>query len=320
MGKSPEAFRTISEVAEWLGVQAHVLRFWESKFSQVKPVKRAGGRRYYRPNDMLLIGGIKKLLYEDGFTIKGVQKILREEGMHHVAQMSQPLSDVTLSEMRDDAVSAPSPGEAVETESGAPFQQAAAPVETASLGKDEAQVSETEDEIEPASTPASEAMNQPPTAAPQDIDTPAEPEKVAETTATALSPSLGPMKPTVVPKMTLPGGDIAMPDPSLLSDLENDVPDFLRTTSDRAPPRKPAVSNAASPRDQLASETTPTKASRPRIIDVAPFKPEETFPTTPGLISALTRAKALPMSNVDQIAPLLTQLTAMRDRLIEPAG
>lgn len=89
--KSPDAFRTISEVAEWLGVQAHVLRFWESKFTQVKPVKRAGGRRYYRPNDMRLLGGIKKLLHDDGLTIKGVQKILREQGINHVAGFSQGL-------------------------------------------------------------------------------------------------------------------------------------------------------------------------------------------------------------------------------------
>ncbi|MEO0918229.1 MAG: MerR family transcriptional regulator, partial [Pseudomonadota bacterium] len=104
MTKSPDAFRTISEVAEWLGVQAHVLRFWESKFSQVKPVKRAGGRRYYRPNDMLLLGGIRKLLHEDGMTIKGVQKILREEGMAHVADMSPPLDDVTAAQVDADLV------------------------------------------------------------------------------------------------------------------------------------------------------------------------------------------------------------------------
>lgn len=91
MDKSPDAFRTISEVAEWLGVQTHVLRFWESKFSQVKPVKRAGGRRYYRPSDMQLLGGIKKLLHDDGMTIKGVQKLLREEGVSHVAGFSKDL-------------------------------------------------------------------------------------------------------------------------------------------------------------------------------------------------------------------------------------
>ncbi len=86
--KSPDAFRTISEVADWLGVQAHVLRFWESKFPQVKPVKRAGGRRYYRPADMELIGGIKTLLHDQGMTIKGVQKILKEEGVAHVSSFS----------------------------------------------------------------------------------------------------------------------------------------------------------------------------------------------------------------------------------------
>ena len=74
MTKSADAFRTISEVADWLDTPTHVLRFWESKFSQIKPVKRAGGRRYYRPQDMLLIGGIKKLLHHDGLTIKGAQK------------------------------------------------------------------------------------------------------------------------------------------------------------------------------------------------------------------------------------------------------
>lgn len=95
MQKSPDAFRTISEVADWLGVQAHVLRFWESKFSQIKPIKRAGGRRYYRPADMQLLGGIKKLLHEDGMTIKGVQKTLREEGTGFVCNMSPPLDAVT---------------------------------------------------------------------------------------------------------------------------------------------------------------------------------------------------------------------------------
>jgi resuscitation-promoting factor RpfA len=91
MEKSPDAFRTISEVADWLGVPTHVLRFWESRFPQVKPVKRAGGRRYYRPADMMLLGGIKRLLHDDGLTIRGVQKMLREEGVRHVSSFSQPL-------------------------------------------------------------------------------------------------------------------------------------------------------------------------------------------------------------------------------------
>ncbi|WP_299982909.1 MerR family transcriptional regulator [uncultured Ruegeria sp.] len=104
MSKSPDAFRTISEVADWLGVQAHVLRFWESKFTHVKPVKRAGGRRYYRPNDMRLLGGIKKLLHEDGTTIKGVQRILREQGVAHVASLSPNLDENTPAPQGDDTV------------------------------------------------------------------------------------------------------------------------------------------------------------------------------------------------------------------------
>ena len=91
MIKSADAFRTISEVAEWLDTETHVLRFWESKFSQIKPVKRAGGRRYYRPKDMLIIGGIKKLLHEDGLTIKGTQRIIKDKGLNYVSNLSKPL-------------------------------------------------------------------------------------------------------------------------------------------------------------------------------------------------------------------------------------
>ena len=84
MDKSPEAFRTISEVADALDVPPHVLRFWETRFTPGKPVKRGGGRRYYRPEDVRLLRGIRGLLYDDGMTIKGVQKILREKGVRHV--------------------------------------------------------------------------------------------------------------------------------------------------------------------------------------------------------------------------------------------
>ena len=80
MAKSPGAFRTISEVASDLDVPQHVLRFWETKFSQIKPLKRGGGRRYYRPDDVELLRRIRALLYHDGYTIKGVQKVLRENG------------------------------------------------------------------------------------------------------------------------------------------------------------------------------------------------------------------------------------------------
>ena len=84
MQKEPDAFRTISEVADELDVPQHVLRFWETRFSQVRPMKRAGGRRYYRPQDVDLLRGIRRLLYDEGYTIKGVQKILRQHGVAHV--------------------------------------------------------------------------------------------------------------------------------------------------------------------------------------------------------------------------------------------
>jgi DNA-binding transcriptional MerR regulator len=87
--KSAEAFRTISEVALELDVPQHVLRFWESRFTQIKPVKRAGGRRYYRPEDVDLLKGIRALLYGDGFTIKGVQKVLKDRGLRHVADVGR---------------------------------------------------------------------------------------------------------------------------------------------------------------------------------------------------------------------------------------
>ena len=83
-GKSDSAFRTISEVAEALAVKPHVLRFWESKFDEIQPVKRAAGRRYYRPEDVALIAGIKHLLHEQGMTIKGVQKHLKENSVSDV--------------------------------------------------------------------------------------------------------------------------------------------------------------------------------------------------------------------------------------------
>ena len=82
--KSPEAFRTISEVSKDLSLPQHVLRFWETKFSQSKPIKRGGGRRYYRPEDVDLLKGIKNLLYNDGYTIRGVQKVIKENGSKNI--------------------------------------------------------------------------------------------------------------------------------------------------------------------------------------------------------------------------------------------
>ncbi len=88
MDKAPDAFRTISEVAADLDIPQHVLRFWETKFSQIKPMKRSGGRRYYRPDDVDLLRGIRRLLYGEGYTIRGVQRILKEHGIGSVQRLA----------------------------------------------------------------------------------------------------------------------------------------------------------------------------------------------------------------------------------------
>lgn len=90
MDKAPDAFRTISEVADDLKVPQHVLRFWETRFNQIKPMKRAGGRRYYRPDDVDLLRGIHHLLYGEGYTIRGVQRILKDQGLKFVQGVWQP--------------------------------------------------------------------------------------------------------------------------------------------------------------------------------------------------------------------------------------
>ncbi|WP_247738767.1 MerR family transcriptional regulator [Shimia sp. R9_2] len=190
MAKSREAFRTISEVADWLDVQTHVLRFWESKFSQVKPVKRAGGRRYYRPQDMELLGGIKKLLHEDGMPIKDAQKLIREMGVKHVSSLSQPIDEPSKSPAKAEIEATPEPV-ATETEVAPSPEMEFTPSETA-----EAPAFEPQEELEEAPLPeASETegqeISQDPIAAPvaagtDDLETPPlfEPEELPNTVGT----------------------------------------------------------------------------------------------------------------------------------------
>jgi len=96
LDKSPDAFRTISEAADELDLPQHVLRFWETRFATIKPLKRGGGRRYYRPEDVMLLRGIRHLLYDQGFTIKGVQRILKDQGSRYVIAVGEgkPLEDL----------------------------------------------------------------------------------------------------------------------------------------------------------------------------------------------------------------------------------
>jgi DNA-binding transcriptional MerR regulator len=103
LNKAPDAFRTISEVADDLDLPQHVLRFWESRFPQIKPMKRGGGRRYYRPEDVDLLRGIRHLLYGEGYTIRGVQRILKEQGLRTVQSVGQGRPVALPEPMPDDA-------------------------------------------------------------------------------------------------------------------------------------------------------------------------------------------------------------------------
>lgn len=115
LDKAPEAFRTISEVAEELDVPQHVLRFWETRFAQIKPMKRGGGRRFYRPSDIDLLKGIRALLYGEGYTIRGVQRILREEGLQHVSSIGRGETAARKRDARDlELDGVPAPGRALQ--------------------------------------------------------------------------------------------------------------------------------------------------------------------------------------------------------------
>ena len=161
MRKSPEAFRTISEAAEILQTPAHVLRFWESKFTQLKPVKRAGGRRYYRPADLLLVSGIRTLLHDNGMTIRGVQRLLQEKGARHVAEYASDrartmLGDEPLELEADPAVGLPPGGAGTgapspRPEAAEPFPDPVAPDQVAEAPiPDDAAVQAREAAREPA--------------------------------------------------------------------------------------------------------------------------------------------------------------------------
>jgi DNA-binding transcriptional MerR regulator len=299
MAKSPDAFRTISEVAEWLGVQAHVLRFWESKFSQVKPIKRAGGRRYYRPNDMLLLGGIKQLLHEDGLTIKGVQKVLREEGMSHVAALSPPLDEATLSQV---AEAAPAP-EAEAEPPPAPMIEGAEEERGIVLNFDKREPREASPpppaEAPAPVPPAAAPPPEPPAAAPDPEPTP---EPAPEMPRPPQAPESAPAEPPVA-------GEAALPT-------------FLRRPLEGAPPAEsdnppaeesPAAESAAGTGESATppAVTSPPKP-RPRRIDVGPLRTEDSFQADPGVLSAAYGLRRLGKDRAEALAPLLARLRSLR--------
>lgn len=114
MPKSEQAFRTISEAAETVGVPQHVLRFWETKFLFIAPLKRAGGRRFYRPQDLVLLKAVKRLLHDEGLTIKGVQRLHKEQGLKRLAAWGDPEGTVSFDEPTG-APAAPAPAHPLRT-------------------------------------------------------------------------------------------------------------------------------------------------------------------------------------------------------------
>ncbi|MEM6578725.1 MAG: MerR family transcriptional regulator [Pseudomonadota bacterium] len=272
MNKSADAFRTISEVADWLSTPAHVLRFWESKFAQVKPVKRAGGRRYYRPADMKLLGGIKRLLHDDGMTIKGVQKLLREQGLAHVAGLSQPLGDAA-----DDVEVS---GLVIEAEA-----QPANDVPTA--GTEPAQVEESQHAgVSEAAAPSADAPDADAaaatvakdSAAPADV--PQEDSSVTEPQQPTEPPAPDPVvdEPAVLPSFLnrRQKEESAAEAPTATSDRGEEV------TADPEPPS--AASEPPAPEPSPATEP----ASNITIPDL-PDDPPDDIAADPGALAALAR-------------------------------
>jgi DNA-binding transcriptional MerR regulator len=163
MKKAPDAFRTISEVSEILDTPAHVLRFWESKFYQVRPVKRAGGRRYYRPDDLALIAGIKHLLQDRGMTIRGVQKIMQEEGVRHVVGLGRNSGRMKLDDTA--GTETPEPVEDIAPETPAEAPEPASPMPDPEPAQAQTQPEPETPEEAPEVTAAPEPAAPAPTAA-----------------------------------------------------------------------------------------------------------------------------------------------------------
>jgi len=329
MDKSPDAFRTISEVADWLGIPAHVLRFWESKFTQIKPVKRAGGRRYYRPADMQLLGGIKKLLHDDGLTIKGVQKALREQGVGEISSLSQSLDepatgdqiagDGTVLSFKDKrAKTETSPPEQIESQAEpvtkapkkqpAPeprpdlfseienptTKQAAAPSEpqTASQDNPESQPLDA-----PQAKPKPEPKPEPEAA--QHAETSAEP--TTKPAAPEPQPSAKTVPAETPPVDSAPAEAAAPVAPGAESPSNAPVlPSFLHRPATRKPPPEPVSEPQPTPE--------PVAAVRTAIVD-APDPPDENeLPYTPGLLAKLAGLRSLTPEQARAIAPLTQQL------------
>jgi len=251
MDKSPEAFRTISEVAEALETPAHVLRFWESRFPQIRPVKRAGGRRYYRPSDVALLAGIKRLLHDEGMTIRGVQKILREQGIRHVSGLAEETSP------EEEALEAAMAGR-LDDEPGLPPEQ----VEDETAAALEAALDDQRGVVLPFAPP--EPAEAPVAEQPVDVA----PEAPAQPAEDAPAP--------VVEDLPVEAGVPPAETPSVAEPLAESPPpqrDFFDAPP--PPPAPPPVDSPAPVAPPVAAEATATIAARLRALPCGSFAPRQ---------------------------------------------
>lgn len=283
MAKARDAFRTISEVSEVLDTPAHVLRFWESKFTQVKPVKRAGGRRYYRPEDVTLLGGIKTLLHDQGMTIKAVQALLRSEGVKHVQSLSAPLSEI---EMGDVVEHRPAAGASESVDAG--------PV-------DNVVPLQTRQRDAPASTEKTE---------PADAAISAhEQSRVQATTddSVVFGTEMPPPTP-IAPDSDAPEPTADRQDASLRHDVE---PEPVATAM--PPPTAITAGSEAETQPDTATDDAPPQPETPSLPDLIETDAEGPGPRFFDQWKATKDAHV--MAQADRIAPLAQRLEALRDRM-----
>ncbi len=324
MSKSPDAFRTISEVADWLDLQPHVLRFWESKFAQIKPVKRAGGRRYYRPADMQLLGGIKQLLHEDGMTIKGAQKIIREQGVAHVCNLSQPLEsfDGSAAPKTTDATAAsattgagagtvlpfksrPDSEPAAEqsnatTHNGEDFTSPELPMEM----PQHRQAEKTAAPQSPADKTGTEATG-------ADTSAPVETDESFSSDAAEFDAPEPTQTPDPAPSTMFGSEDNA--------GLEPATADATTTSLSENEMHSPATDEPANlKQDAALPESEPSGDSidnlRPEIVDVPEVVDESALPVSAGTLSLLSRTNVIPKENRSEVAALTQELRRWLDR------
>lgn len=291
MAKAQDAFRTISEVSDALDTPTHVLRFWESKFSQIKPVKRAGGRRYYRPDDMALLAGIKDLLHEQGMTIKGAQKLLREKGVKSVVALGH-------ARLSDDPASA-NAAEIIDITTKLTPEPEEAPAPTLEIVETEA--------AEDAAAPAADAV-------PEN-----EPESVSLFSAppATIPPAPAPEPPKV--QIIRPGMENSDASPrEILEEAAKPTEEPIAASTDHAPDIEVETPTEPLAAPEIAPEAEPERIAMPPVAKPAPLFPPIAEPKDMPARFFASLQKADPevvQSKSSQIAPLVTRLEAARDQL-----